>query len=382
MVQLIFRADIVHARVRACRRPLGLVRGLLLASSLLLGACADTTYYWQSLQGHVQLMHAARPISAVLAQPELSPTLRQRLEVAQTVRDFAVHALALPDNSSYRSYADIGRDFVVWNVVASAADNLKLQTWCFPVMGCVGYKGFYTQVQAQRFAAELQAQGLEVFVYGVPAYSTLGWLNWAGGDPLPSSMTRLPEADMARLIFHELAHQVLYVGSDTVFDESFATAVERLGMQAWLAHRLSPDSQVAYQQSAARRLAFQALTRQTRARLQQVYEQAREQVQPLSMAAAAKAQVMADFRLAYGALKQTWGGYTGFDAWVAQANNAAFAVQAAYDELVPGFEALHRQVGGHWPAFYAAVRAMAALPQPERRQRLQTLAGQFQTVRQ
>jgi predicted aminopeptidase len=251
------------------RRPA--VAALVLAAGAL-GGCADTGYYWQALRGHAELMHAARPVDDWIAQEQTPEPLRQRLRLAQAMREFAVTELALPDNASYRRYADLGRPAAVWNLVAAPPDALTLKTWCVPVAGCVGYRGYYREADARAEAAALQAQGLEVRVYGVPAYSTLGWMNWAGGDPLLSTFIHHPEGELARLIFHELAHQVVYVADDTLFNESFATAVERLGGERWLATRASAAARAEWRDADSRRRDFQALTRDTRARLATVYE--------------------------------------------------------------------------------------------------------------
>lgn len=344
-----------------------------LASALLLGACAESSYYWQSVMGHWDVMRAAQPVDELLAQQDLEPELRERLRMASKLRRYAVKALGLPDNASYQTYSDIQRPYVVWNVVATASDSLELKTWCFPVMGCVGYRGYYAQGEAQQFAQGLRDQGLEVYVYGVPAYSTLGWLNWAGGDPLPSSLTRLAEPDMARLLFHELAHQVLYVGSDTMFDESFATAVERIGLRQWLDSEASAQTRLEYAQSQQRRQQFQALTRQTRDQLLKLYEAARARPSAPRELAQEKERVMSAFRLTYEEIKVLWGGWGGYDRWVAQANNPAFALQAAYDGHAGAFEALFEQCGRKWPAFYAAARELAQRPPDERQQALAAL---------
>ena len=186
-----------------------------LAGIALLAGCADTHYYWQSVSGHLQLMHAARPVDDWLADPQTPPSLRERLVLAQRIRHFAASELALPDNPSYRRFADLQRRAVVWNVVAAPEFSLTLKTWCFPVLGCVGYRGYFSEADARKEAELLKAQGLEVSVYGVPAYSTLGWMNWAGGDPLLSTFIQYPEGELARIIFHELAHQVVYVPRTT-----------------------------------------------------------------------------------------------------------------------------------------------------------------------
>lgn len=321
-------------------------------------------------------MQAARPVDDWLADPAVSHGLKQRLQLAQDIRQFAVSALHLPDNASYRRYADLQRRHVVWNVVAAPEFSLTLKTWCFPVAGCVGYRGYFAQEAAQNEADSLRTQGLEVSVYGVPAYSTLGWMNWLGGDPLLNTFITYPDGELARMVFHELAHQVLYVPDDTLFNESFATAVERLGSAIWLAQKATPAAQRDYALFDARRQQFRALARATRARLQEIYKE-NSALEPVHQAQAAlKSEAMDDFRKAYAELKASWGGYSGYDPWVAQANNAALGAQAAYDELVPGFEALFVQQGRDWPRFYDAVKQLAKRPQEERVQQLQQWALQ------
>ena len=364
-----------------------------LTISLTLAGCASTTgptsalgYYWQSVRGHMQLMHAAEPIDRWIARPDISPALRERLKLAQRARAFAVAELGLPDNASYRRYADLKRTAAVWNVVAAPPYALTLHTWCFPVTGCIGYRGYFTESDAQAEAAELAAQGLEVEVYGVPAYSTLGYMNWAGGDPLLSTFIAWPEGDFVRLLFHELAHQVVYAKNDTLFNESFATAVERIGVTQWLATQSTPAARAAYATSEARRSAFRTLTRATRARLAAIYEQNKAPALDGQALAAMKNEAMQRFRADYAALRERWlnppgGGapqastaqVAGYDRWVAQANNASFAAQAAYDELVPAFEALFEREGRNWPRFYDAVRQLTQQPQPERHQALRAL---------
>lgn len=347
---------------------------LCLSLALLpLAGCANVTermgYYWQSVSGHVRLMQAARPVDDWLADDTTSAALKARLELSQRIRQFAVTELHLPDNASYRRYADLKRSAVVWNVVAAPALSLTLHTWCFPVTGCVSYRGYFREADARAEAAQLQATGLEVSVYGVPAYSTLGWLNWAGGDPLLNTFIHYPEGELARLLFHELSHQVVFAPGDTVFNESFATAVERLGGAQWLRTQASADAQAEYATFNDRRLAFRALTLATRQELARIYAdfmpntaQALEKPGAVAM----KNEVMNTFRARYSVLKAGWGGYAGYDGWVARANNAAFGAQAAYDELVPAFEALFARQGRDWPRFYDAVRQLAALDKEAR----------------
>lgn len=339
------------------------VLGLLLASVLLVG-CADTRYYWQSVHGHLQLLQAARPIDDWLGDAQTPVALKERLMLAQRMREFAVRELALPDNASYRRYAHLQRRAVVWNVVAAPAFSLSLKSWCFPVAGCVSYRGYFDEAQARAFAAELQAQGLEVSVYGVPAYSTLGWMNWAGGDPLLSTFIHYPEGELARMLFHELAHQVLYVRDDTMFNESFATAVERIGGARWLATSASEQARNESALLDARRRQFRELAWSTRDQLRAIYAAPGAATDPA--AGRAKLQVMAEFRQRYALLRDAWGGFSGYDQHVANANNASFGAQAAYDDLVPAFETLFGRSGGDWHRFYDAVRRIADKPAAER----------------
>lgn len=341
----------------------------------LLSACADMRYYLQSIGGHLQLLQAARPVQAWLADEQVTPTLKQRLALAQRIRRFAVTELHLPDNVSYQRYADLQRRSVVWNVAAAPEFSLTLQSWCFPVAGCVTYRGYFSEAQARVKAQELAAGGLEVSVHGVPAYSTLGWLNWAGGDPLLNTFIGYPEGELARIIFHELAHQVLYVKNDTLFNESFATAVERLGGERWLSAHGSPAARREYAEFDHRRRQFRALCLRTRQRLAAIYRQADAPAPDTAALAALKSQAMQQFRADYAGLKSSWGGYGAYDAWVARANNAAFGTQAAYDELVPAFEALFEREGQDWPRFYAALKRLAQLPAAERTRALQQLPG-------
>jgi len=233
------------------------------------------------------------------------------------------------------------------------------------VLGCVSYRGYFDEAQARAQARQLQAQGLEVTVYGVPAYSTLGWLNWAGGDPLLNTFIHYPEGELARLLFHELSHQVLYARDDTMFNESFATAVERLGGARWLQTQASDGARRQYAAMESRRRDFRMLALSTRERLEKIYRNTEGLEQ--DELRRRKQAAMQDFRAQYATVKAAWGGYAGYDRWVAQANNASLGAQAAYDALVPQFEALFARKGGDWPAFYDAVKRIAALPAADRR---------------
>ena len=351
----------------------------ILGLAACLTGCANLGYYWQSATGHLSLMSAARPVDDWLADTGAPDRLKARLALSQRIRDFAVAELKLPDNASYRSYADLKRTAAVWNVVAAPEFSLTLKTWCFPVTGCVGYHGYFDEKMARAEAVQLAADGLEVSVYPVPAYSTLGWLNWAGGDPLLNTFINYPEGELARLIFHELAHQVVYASGDTTFNESFATAVERLGGSRWLSTQATEAARLEYADYDARRSQFRRLAQATRRQLAQVYAGSASTAQGRMQLAESKKQVFDDLRQEYARLRDSWGGdparFRAYDRWVNEANNASFGAQAAYDDLVPGFEALFARELGSWTRFYDAVKRLAALPKEQRHKLLKEMAG-------
>jgi predicted aminopeptidase len=344
------------------------------ATVLALSGCSNFGYYWQSATGHLKMMSAARTIDDWLGDAQAPEKLKARLALSQRIRQFAVAQLHLPDNPSYHRYADLHRPAVVWNVVAAPHYSIKLEQSCFPVTGCVGYRGYFDEQEAREEAARLAARDLESSVYPVPAYSTLGWMNWAGGDPLLNTFINYPEGELARLIFHELAHQVVYAKNDTMFNESFATAVERLGGRLWLDTQGSPTARAEYEQYDGRRNQFRALTLATRKKLEEIYERTSGEERDVL-----KQRAMREFREQYANLRATWPGdpsrYKGYDRWVAEANNASFGAQAAYDDFVPGFEALFVREGRDFLRFYDAAKALAQLPKYERHEKLKELAG-------
>lgn len=332
-------------------------------------------YYTQAVAGHLEVLSKAKPIEDWLADSALSETQRQRLQHAQAMRRFAAEVLDLPDNSSYTRYADLERKAVVWNVVAAPALSLELHKWCYPFAGCVGYRGFYQQQAAVSFAASLPADW-DVKIYPVSAYSTLGWTQWLGGDPLLNTMLAYPEMELAELLFHELAHQRVFLQGDTTFSESYATAVERLGAAAWRSHREpDPDFEpvwAQHQQWQQQKEAFLSLVNRTRADLQAVYAKASAD-DSLELVQQSKAEVLHNFERQYAQLKEAWGGMSRFDVWGRSPNNAVFAIQQSYYQWVPAFEQLHANVGGDWRAFHTAVQELSRLPKEQRELRLQAL---------
>jgi predicted aminopeptidase len=342
----------------------------LMGVACLTVGCSTMGYYAQSVGGHLDLLSRAKPIEELTASDSTPAPLRDRLALAARIRDFAVSDLGLPDNRSYRRYSDVGRNAAVYNVTAAPELSLKLETWCFPVVGCVGYRGYYDRAAADAEGAALRARGLEVNVYGVPAYSTLGKLDWLGGDPLLNTFVNWPEGELARLVFHELAHQVVYAEGDTMFNESFATAVERIGVQRWLAQHAGDEAKRQYAEQDARRDGFRVLTTRYRDRLNALYTSAAGDADKRE----GKAALMRELRADYAKLKaDRWNGFAGYDGWFERANNASFGVLAAYNELVPPFERLYEREGRDFKRFYAAVARLATLPKDERHATLSSI---------
>ncbi|WP_415758458.1 aminopeptidase [Pseudomonas sp. LT1P18] len=333
---------------------------------LFLNGCAGVSYYGQLASGQLQLLRAREPVSTVIADPGRDPLLRAHLTQSQKARTFASQKLQLPDNQSYRLYADIGRPFVVWNVFATPEFSLTPQNHCFPIAGCVAYRGYYSQSAARGEAALQRLQGMDVSIGGVEAYSTLGWFN----DPIISSMMAWGDERLATLIFHELAHQRFYVKDDTEFNESFATFVEQEGTRQWRAFRgLAPDNGAPMQQ----RDQFIQLVLDTRTRLERLYTLPL----PADQMRQRKADEFERLRGEYLQLRDSqWAGDKRYDAWInAPMNNARLLPFGLYDQWVPAFAALFRQVGGDWVKFYAAVEQLGALPVGERKVALKALAG-------
>lgn len=343
----------------------------LLAALIVAGAfagCSTIGYYYQAARGQLALTHSARPIVQVLNDPSTQEDIKRRLETARAIREFASRELALPRNDSYRKYADLKRPFVVWNVFAAPEFSTKPREWCFPIAGCVGYKGWFDAQAAEKFADEVRREGDDVFVYGVPAYSTLGWFD----DPLLNTFIRYPRAELARLIFHELAHQVAYAPGDTTFNESFATAVEQEGVRRWLKNIGSAAELAEFEAMRGRKDDFVALIAATRSRLDTVYAQSSDQTSKR----AAKRETFDHMRREYQALKLKWSGFNGYDRWFAQAlGNAHLASVAAYEDRVSAFESMLRNHGGDMTAFYAEVKRLAQLKPEERAAALDAVDG-------
>jgi predicted aminopeptidase len=316
-------------------------------------------YYWQAATGHLSLMRERRPVAEVLEDSATPPELRAKLEIADDAVDFAHQALLLPDNGSYRSYVDIDREHVVWNVFAAPEFSLEPREWCFPVAGCVSYRGYFDVDKAQGFADRLAANGDDVFVGGVTAYSTLGRFD----DPVLSTMTGLPAYALAGLIFHELAHQRVYAKGDSQFNEGFASFVEREGLRRWLRSIGDEESQRRASLSLDRLNQVQNLLVESGAILNELYARDIDD----GAKRAAKKDILSGVRLAYRDMRRAWDGPPYFDHWFDERlNNARVAAVSIYDDDVPAFRALMDSEGGDLQSFYAKAAVLAALSPEDR----------------
>jgi len=318
--------------------------------SAALGGC----YLLESAQGQLKLMAQREPIAALISNPATRPALRRQLEEVTAIRDFASRELKLPDNGSYRQYADVGRPYVVWNVVAAPEFSVEPKKWCFPVVGCVAYRGYFVERQAEAFAAELRSRHLDVSVGGVAAYSTLGHFD----DPILNTMVGWDDVELAAIIFHELTHQLLYVSGDAPFNEALATLVEEEGVRRWLLAQERAADLARYRTQQLRYLEIVDLLRATRDELSRIY------AAPIDGDAMRqkKQRAFAKLREEYAQRKAAWGGRAPFDLWFdGEINNAHLASVATYSDCLPGLRRELVAVDGNLAAFYQRARALATL---------------------
>jgi predicted aminopeptidase len=332
----------------------GLVAGL--------AGCA-VPYYWQAIDGQLGLIRKREPIEELIATPTIDPTLKATLTRITAMRRFAVEELELPDNDSYTTYVALEQPYVVWNVVATQEFSVDPERWCFPFAGCVAYRGYFDQADAERYAAELAEKGLDTYSGGATAYSTLGYFD----DPVLSTMVNGGDQYVASLLFHELAHQKLYVKDDSEFSEAFATVVEEIGTERWLMQNATPADLERYLARRQRRGEFGALVTAQQARLRAIYASA----SPAEQLRVEKERAFATMRSEYEALKARWGGSGEYDGWFAQPlNNATLAAVATYTHWLPALRARARAVG--LATFYVDTAALAELESEERGERLRT----------
>ena len=334
---------------------------------LWLAGCARVEYLHQAWQGQREVMRLAVPVADILADPEADPALQARLALALEARRFASEQLGLPDNLSYTRYAQLPRSYVLWNVFVTPELSLKPVEHCYPLAGCIAYRGYFNEARAEAEAKRWQARGMDVYVGPVPAYSTLGWYD----DPLLSSMMHWGDDYLAGLIFHELAHQHFYVRDDTSFNESYASFVEQQGLRQWREQRGQPAEDP---RQARQGREFTELMLETRRQLAQLYaseldDQAKRE---------GKQQMLTELQQRYQDWRdQRWNGSRRFDGWfVRPLNNASLLPFGLYDQWVPAFERLFQQLGEDWPAFHAEVKVLGGVAAPQRRQRLEALLGE------
>jgi len=330
-----------------------------LIQAIILSGCINLPYYAQAIDGHVDIMRRSQPISSIIADPDTDQKLKHALSKVVLLREFASSELKLPDNQSYTSYADLQRPFVVWNVFASPELSLKLKQWCFIKAGCVNYRGFFSKTKAEAYAEKLKNEGYDVFVGGIRAYSTLGWFS----DPVLNTFLGYSEIELAGLIFHELAHQVLYVPGDSVFNESFATVVEHEGIGRWIESNGSAAEWAAFSARQERKSIFTKLVLRHRKRLQALYaldiSNAEKRI--------AKAHVFEDLRTEFAQLKTANAEFSSYDRWFAQVlNNARLATISIYTQLLPAFQSLLAQQNKDMSQFFEVVTEISKLPKEDR----------------
>ena len=339
------------------------VLGLMLGPGGMLTGCADLAYYRQAAQGQWRLLQARQPVAEILADSATPVELRHRLIMAQALRAFASTELALPDTGSYWDYVDLHRPWVVKNVFAAPELSLEPHRWCFWIIGCLSYRGYFDAEAAHQLAAELRADGHDVYIADIPAYSTLGWFD----DPLLNTFIHWSTSRLAELLFHELAHQQLYITGNSAFNEAFATAVGQLGAERWLEQHGTAAEKAAYALERERRMQFLRMVTETRAQLAALYASPQSAAQQR----VEKQRLLVKLRTCYQELKQEWGGYAGYDHWFAQdLNNAKLAGVSTYYQQVPAFRALFARGGRDFAAFYRAAAVIGQLPPTEREIRL------------
>jgi len=349
--------------------------GVLAAAALLLGACSNIPYYWQAMQGELEILHKRRPIAEVLQDPSVSEDVKERLRLAGDVERFSISALHLPAKGAYRYYADLGRPFVSWLVVAAPALEMREYTWCYLIVGCLGYRGYFAKADAETLAAGMRAEGYDVLMRPVRAFSTLGWFD----DPLLNTFLEQDPLDVAATLIHEQAHRRLWVNGDTEFNESFAVFVEREGLRRYLEQRYSaaeyprlpPVSMARYGAYCADQERFESIAMEGRRRLAELY------ASPLPDAGkrARKIEVLAAIREDYQKQRASFK-LLNYDDWFgAGLNNAYFVGIAQYHVRVDAFAALFEEQGRDFERFYAAAVALGKLSPAERRAALNRLAA-------
>ncbi len=329
---------------------------------LLLGGCETINYYSQGIQGHFHLVSQVKPIDEVIDHKDTPADTRKLLKHAKLARAFAIEHLKLPDNQSYLGYADLKRKQVTWTIVATKPLSMEPYQSCFPITGCLSYRGYFREVAAQQFAEHLREEGYETFVGGSTAYSTLGWFK----DPIVSPMLRFGEIRLIETLFHELAHQELYIKDDSDFNEAFATTVGQNGAREWL-RETDPEALSRYNEYLIRYKRFLNLLGRTSKQLKALYLTESTDEHKVNK----KQDIFNKLRQDYQQFKDHNDGYSGFDKWFEKPiNNPRLTLVTVYHELVPDFERWLKACNNHYPHFYKTVERIANLP---KEQRIETL---------
>ena len=347
-------------------------RLFILLFTVLLGGCETATFYSQAAVGHWKILSAREPIETLIQQDSLDASTTEKLTLILQLREFAEQRLQLPVGNNYRDYTDTHRPYVVWNLFAAPELSIKPLTWCFPVAGCVSYKGYFDEQKARDKAAQLLADGYDVYVGGIAAYSTLGWFD----DVVLNTFIKREDSKLAALLFHELAHQQLYLKGDTTFNESFARAVEIEGVQRWLTAQARGDEFAVYRHQQQRHAAWVGLLAKYQKQLAELYQSSRGDEKKRQ----GKKQLIAELLGEYQDLKKQWD-YAGYDHWMNDSlNNAKLATVADYNNWVPAFRQLLREEAGDLTAFYQRCKLLSELEVSAREERLRALSLQFESL--
>ena len=335
----------------------------LVVATVTVSACSSFGYYMDLMAGHTELLEQRKPVSDILANSKTEAKLRKLLTTSQNIRDFASKSLYLPENESYRTYADLKRKYVVWNVVAAKEFSIEPKKWCFIFVGCLSYKGYFSEEEANNYADQLQKEGYDVYVAGANAYSTLGWFD----DPLLNTMMYKSEARRAGIVFHELAHQVVYIENDSAFNEAFATAVEQEGVRRWMEKQGDKKQYEKYIINKKRDFQLNQLLKTTREKLKQLYKLKISNQQKRVN----KINIFVEMQEQYSKLKKSWGGVNIYDKWMSQnLNNSHLLLIATYHDLVPSFTALLKNENYNLKKFYSLVEKLGALEKKVRNKEL------------
>ncbi len=339
---------------------------ILILLALTVSGCSSFGYYMDLMAGHSELLEQRKPVAEIIADKKTSKNLRQLLKTSQNIRDFATDELDLPENESYRQYADLKRRYAVWNVIAAEEFSIQPKKWCFLLVGCLSYRGYFSKQVAVDYASGLKKQGYDVYVAGASAYSTLGWFD----DPLLNTMMVKSEAQRAGIIFHELAHQVVYIDNDSAFNEAFATTVEEEGIRRWLQKKGKKNNYINYLIDKNRDVQLNQLLQRTRDKLKQCYKKEMNDENKKQE----KKQIFSLMKKDYQILKKNWGGYNKYDKWMQQdLNNAHLSLIATYHSLVPKFKTLLKQENNNLKKFYVVVETLGELEKEARNKKVNKL---------